>query len=138
MSFSNNYKKWSDDDKIILDKYIKNHNNIDIFAIKYLSNTFKRTEMAIIYRIFNNYIFKEFDFTYNNNENIYDKYSFYNEEKIDNFLIKNFTKKKKIKFKLNKINCLILNLIVDDSENKNIIKYNKIIDTIKDINNLNG
>lgn len=138
MSFSNNYKKWSDDDKIILDKYIKKHNNIDIFAIKYLSNTLKRTEMAIIYRIFNNYIFKEFDFTYNNNENIYDKYSFYNEEKIDNFLIKNFTKKQKIKFKLNKINCLILNLIVDDSENKNIIKYNKIIDTIKDINNLNG
>lgn len=137
MSFSNNYKKWYDDDKIILDNYIKNHNNIDNFAIKYLSNTLKRTEMAIIYRIFNNYIFNEFDFTYNNNENIYDKYSFYNEDKIDNFLIRNFTKKQKIKFKLNKINCVILNLIVDDSENKNIIKYNKIIDTIKEINNLN-
>lgn len=82
--------------KNILDNYIKNHNNIDNFAIKYLSNTLKRTEMAIIYRIFEYYIKNEYDFTYNNNIDIYNKYIFYNEKDIDAFLIKNFTKKNKI------------------------------------------
>lgn len=66
----------------------------------------KRTDIAIIYRIFKNYIEKEFDFIYYNNDNVYNKYIFYNEEDIDNFLIKKFTKKQKIKFKLNKINNL--------------------------------
>lgn len=137
MSYTNNYKKWSDDDKNILDNYIKNHNNIDNFAIKYLSNTLKRTEMAIIYRIFQYYIKNEYDFTYNNNIDIYNKYIFYNEKDIDAFLIKNFTKKNKIRFKLNKINSIILNLIVDDVTNNQILEYNNIIDYIKDINSLN-
>ena len=50
----------------------------------------------------------------NNNEKIYNKYIFYNEKNIDNFLINDFKKKEQIKFKLNKINCTILNLIIDD------------------------
>tara|TARA_B110000259_G_scaffold188084_1_gene244856 strand:- start:956 stop:1111 length:156 start_codon:yes stop_codon:yes gene_type:complete len=49
----------------------------------------------------------------------------------------NLQEKKQIKFKLNKINCTILDLIIDDANNKHIIYYNTIIDTITDINNLN-
>ena len=52
--------------------------------------------MAIIYRIFKYYIENEYDFTYYNNVDIYNKYIFYNEIYIDEFLIKNFTKKKKL------------------------------------------
>lgn len=137
MSFSNNYKKWSDDDKIVLDNYIRNNSTIDNNSIIHLSNVFKRTNKAIIYRIFNNYIVKEYDFIYNNNENIYKKYLFYDEKHIDAFLIYNFTKKQKINFKLNKINSIILNLIVDDAKNNKLFEYNNIIDLIKDINNLN-
>lgn len=86
--------------------------------------------MTIIYRIFEYYIKNEYDFTYNNNIDIYNKYIFYNEKDIDAFLIKNFTKK-------NKINSIILNLIVDDVTNNQILEYNNIIDYIKDINSLN-
>jgi len=56
----------------------------------------KRTDKAIIYRIFKNYILNEFDFIYNNNEKIYNKYIFYNEKNIDNFLINDFKKKNKL------------------------------------------
>ena len=70
MTFSNNYKRWSDDDKIFLDNYIKSNNVIDNNSIGYLSNNLKRTEMAIIYRIFKYYIENEYDFTYYNNVNI--------------------------------------------------------------------
>tara|TARA_B000000477_G_C6095050_1_gene229494 strand:- start:3238 stop:3459 length:222 start_codon:yes stop_codon:yes gene_type:complete len=70
--------------------------NIDSSAITFLSNMLKRTDKAIIYRIFKNYIVNEFDFIYNNNEKIYNKYIFYNEKNIYNFLINEF--KKKIKF----------------------------------------
>ena len=97
MTFSNNYKRWSDDDKIFLNNYIKSNNVIDNNSISYLSNNLKRTEMAIIYRIFKYYIENEYDFTYYNNVDIYNKYIFYNEIYIDEFLIKNFTKKNKIK-----------------------------------------
>ena len=137
MTFSNNYKRWSDDDKIFLDNYIKSNNVIDNNSISYLSNNLKRTEMAIIYRIFKYYIENEYDFTYYNNVDIYNKYIFYNEIHIDEFLIKNFTKKNKINFKLNKMNSIILNLIVDDLTNDKILKYNDIKDYIKDIINLN-
>ena len=138
MSYINNYKKWCQEDIILFDNYIINNNIIDSYAITYLSDMLKRTNKAIIYRIFKNYIVKEFDFIYNNNENIYNKYIFYNEKNIDNFLINEFKKKEQIKFKLNKINCTILNLIIDNVNNKHIIYYNTIIDTITDINNLNN
>tara|TARA_B110000003_G_scaffold250688_1_gene263906 strand:+ start:9107 stop:9523 length:417 start_codon:yes stop_codon:yes gene_type:complete len=137
MSYSNNYKKWCENDIIFFDNYIRNEKIIDNCAITFLSNMLKRTDKAIIYRIFKNYISNEFDFIYNNNEKIYNKYIFYNEKNIDNFLINDFKKKEQIKFKLNKINCTILNLIIDDANNKQIIYYNSIIDTINEINNLN-
>jgi len=137
MSYSNNYKKWCENDIIFFDNYIRKENIIDSYAITFLSNMLKRTDKAIIYRIFKNYISNEFDFIYNNNEKIYNKYIFYNEKNIDNFLINDFKKKEQIKFKLNKINCTILNLIIDDANNKQIIYYNSIIDTINEINNLN-
>ena len=137
MSYTNNYKKWFEEDIIFFDNYIINKNIIDNYSITYLSNILKRTNKAIIYRIFKKYIEKEFDFIYNNNENIYNKYIFYNEKNIDNFLINKFKKKEKIKFKLKKINCTVLNFIIDDTNNKNIIYYNSIIDTINEINNLN-
>ena len=38
--------------------------NIDSSAITFLSNMLKRTDKAIIYRIFKNYIVNEFDFIY--------------------------------------------------------------------------
>ena len=67
---------------------------------------------------------------YNNNRYLYNKYKFFNENDIDDFLIKDFSKKQKKNFKLNKINSIVLNLIIDD--NKNCMnKYNDIIDTIK-------
>tara|TARA_Y100000389_G_scaffold92391_1_gene89102 strand:+ start:1263 stop:1673 length:411 start_codon:yes stop_codon:yes gene_type:complete len=135
MSYNNNYKKWCDTYIIFFDNYIKNEKIIDSCAITFLSNMLKRTDKAIIYRIFKNYIVNEFDFIYNNNEKIYNKYIFYNEKNIDNFLINELKKKKK--FKLNKINCTVLNLIIDDANNEQIIYYNTIIDTIKEINNLN-
>jgi|TARA_B110000114_G_scaffold136346_1_gene143240 hypothetical protein len=113
MSYTNNYKKWCEENIIFFDNYIRNKNIIVSYAITYLSNMLKRTDKAIIYRIFKNYIVKEFDFIYNN-ENIYNKYIFYNEKNIDNFLINEFTRKEQIKFKLNKINCTILDLIIDD------------------------
>lgn len=103
MLYANNYKKWCEKDIIFIDNYIRTENIIDSCAITFLSNMLKRTDIAIIYRIFKNYIEKEFDFIYYNNDNVYNKYIFYNEEDIDNFLIKKFTKKQKIKFKLNKI-----------------------------------
>lgn len=137
MSYSNNYKKWCENDIIFFDNYIRKEKIIDSCAITFLSNMLKRTDKAIIYRIFKNYISNEFDFIYNNNEKIYNKYIFYNEKNIDNFLINDFKKKEQIKFKLNKINCTILNLIIDDANNKQIIYYNSIIDTINEINNLN-
>lgn len=133
MSYSNNYKKWRDEDIIFFDNYIKNEKIIDNCAITFLSNMLKRTDKAIIYRIFKNYIVNEFDFIYYNNEKIYNKYIFYNEKNIDNFLINEFTKKEKIKFEFKKINCTVLNLIIDYVNNKHIIHYN----TIKEINNLN-
>ena len=96
MSYNNNYKKWCDTYIIFFDNYIKNEKIIDSCAITFLSNMLKRTDKAIIYRIFKNYIVNEFDFIYNNNEKIYNKYIFYNEKNIYNFLINEF--KKKIKF----------------------------------------
>ena len=137
MLYTNNYTKWCETDIIFFDNYIRNEKIIDSCAITFLSNMLKRTDKAIIYRIFKNYIVNEFDFIYHNNVNIYKKYLFYNEKNIDNFLINNFIKKEQIKFKLNKINCTILNLVIDDTNNKRIIYYNSIIDTINEINNLN-
>ena len=138
MSYSNNYKKWCENDIIFFDNYIRKENIIDSYAISVLSNMLKRTDIAIIYRIFKNYIEKEFDFIYYNNDNIYDKYIFYNEVDIDNFLIKKFTKKQKIKFKLNKINNIILNLIVDDNIYKKNLYYSIVHNNINEIYNLNN
>ena len=138
MSYSNNYKKWCENDIIFFDNYIRKENIIDSYAITFLSNMLKRTDIAIIYRIFKNYIEKEFDFIYYNNDNIYDKYIFYNEVDIDNFLIKKFTKKQKIKFKLNKINNIILNLIVDDNIYKKNLYYSIVHNNINEIYNLNN
>jgi len=137
MSYTNNCKKWCETDIIFFDNYIRNEKIIDSCKITFLSNMLKRTEKAIIYRIFKKYIVNEFDFIYHNNVNIYEKYLFYNEKNIDNFLINDFIKKEQIKFKLNKINCTILNLVIDDTNNKRMIYYNSIIDTINEINNLN-
>ena len=138
MLYANNYKKWCEKDIIFIDNYIRTENIIDSCAITFLSNMLKRTDIAIIYRIFKNYIEKEFDFIYYNNDNVYNKYIFYNEEDIDNFLIKKFTKKQKIKFKLNKINNIILNFIVDDNiYNKNLY-YSIVNNNINEIYNLNN
>lgn len=138
MLYANNYKKWCEKDIIFIDNYIRTENIIDSCAITFLSNMLKRTDIAIIYRIFKNYIEKEFDFIYYNNDNVYSKYIFYNEEDIDNFLIKKFTKKQKIKFKLNKINNIILNFIVDDNiYNKNLY-YSIVNNNINEIYNLNN
>ena len=41
MTFSNNYKRWSDDDKIFLNNYIKSNNVSDNNSISYLSNNLK-------------------------------------------------------------------------------------------------
>ena len=128
--FHNNYKKWSDNDIIILDNYIRTNIVITNNDIVNIANILKRTTNAIIFRIFNTYIFEEYDFMYNNNRYLYNKYKFFNENDIDDFLIKDFSKKQKKNFKLNKINSIVLNLIIDD--NKNCMnKYNDIIDTIK-------
>ena len=128
--FHNNYKKWSDNDIIILDNYIRTNIVITNNDIVNIANILKRTTNAIIFRIFNTYIFEEYDFLYNNNRYLYNKYKFFNENDIDDFLIKDFSKKQKKNFKLNKINSIVLNLIIDD--NKNCMnKYNDIIDTIK-------
>tara|TARA_B110001450_G_scaffold47088_2_gene43804 strand:- start:3214 stop:3624 length:411 start_codon:yes stop_codon:yes gene_type:complete len=130
--YQNNYKKWSNDDMIIFNNYIKNNSTISHNDIVNIASTLKRTENAIIFRLFKIYISNEYDFLYNDNENLYNRYKFFSKKNIDNFLIQNFTKKQKKLFKLNKINSIVLNLIT--YENNNCInEYNSIIDTIKDI-----
>ena len=93
--YQNNYKKWSNDDMIIFNNYIKNNSTISHNDIVNIASTLKRTENAIIFRLFKIYISNEYDFLYNDNENLYNRYKFFSKKNIDNFLIQNFTKKQK-------------------------------------------
>ena len=46
MSYSNNYKKWCENDIIFFDNYIRKEKIIAGYAITFLSNMLKRTDIV--------------------------------------------------------------------------------------------
>jgi hypothetical protein len=132
---SNSYRLWTMIDILTLES-ILDKKKIDLNDIKNIANQLKRTENAIISRLLKFYVANEFNFITCDNEKIYKKFSFYSEKEIDNYLINNFTKKRKINFKLHKINYIMINLIIDNNDYHN--SYEKVIELVKEIKELNN
>jgi hypothetical protein len=132
----NHGKKWSVDNddhlKKLADKNIITRTDISNAAIK-----LGRTYGAVKSRILTYYIQDSFDYNTGDNSKLLKKFQFATEEDIEWYALRNYTKKYKLAYKLNKIE-RIVNSIKDKSNNGVANDCESILDIIASISEENN
>jgi hypothetical protein len=132
----NHGKKWSVDNddhlKKLADKNIITRTDISNAAIK-----LGRTYGAVKSRILTYYIQDSFDYNTGDNSKLLKKFQFATEEDVEWYALRNYTKKYKLAYKLNKIE-RIVNSIKDKSNNGAANDCESILDIIASISEENN
>ena len=132
----NHGKKWSVDN----DDHLKKLADKSIITRVDIENTAEklgRTYGAIKSRILTYYIQDSFDYDTGDNSKLLKKFQFATEEDIEWYALRNYTKKYKLAYKLNKIK-RIVNLIKDKSNNGVVNDCESVLDIIASINEENN
>jgi len=127
----NHCKRWQDND----DNKLKDINKKSVITpnnIQEIANDIGRTYGSIKSRILSMYIKNIFDYKTGNNDNLLDKYKFATMEDIEYYALKGFSIKEKLEYKLRKIS----NINYKMNDKNNCDKVLKIIDSIREENNL--
>ena len=133
---NNHGKKWSVDNddhlKKLADKSTITRIDIEGAAVK-----LGRTYGAVKSRILTYYIQDSFDYNTGDNSNLLKKFQFATEEDVEWYALRNYTKKYKLAYKLNKIE-RIVNSIKDKSNNGAANDCESILDIIASIDEENN
>jgi len=132
----NHGKKWSVDNdnylKKLADKSIITRIDIENASVK-----LGRTYGAVKSRILTYYIQDSFDYNTGDNSNLLKKFQFATEEDVEWYALRNYTKKYKLVYKLNKI-ARIVNSIKDKSNTALANNCESILDIIESISEENN
>lgn len=127
----NHCKRWQEDDdnklKDIVKKSVITPNNIQEIA-----NRLGRSYGSIKSRILTFYIKNEFDYETGDNDKMLDKYKFATLEDIEYYVLKGFSIKAKLEYKLRKIS----NIVSTMNDKNKCDKVLKVIHSIREENNL--
>ena len=128
---TNHGKRWTEaEDKMLDDLHntpIVTHGDIQLFA-----RSVNRTYGAIKSRMLSTYAGINFNYEkYDNNKALFNKFKFATEEDIEYYALKNFNKKDKKLFKLNKIQYIITKYASKINEN-DLNNLNDTLDSLKD------
>lgn len=128
---TNHGKRWTETEDKMLDGLhntpIVTHGDIQLFA-----RSVNRTYGAIKSRMLSTYAGVNFDYeNYDNNKALFNKFKFATEEDIEYYALKNFNKKDRKLFKLNKLESIITKYANKINES-DLNRLNETLDSLKE------